>query len=169
MSDSGAARPGKPKRAKARGKCLGDLRAQYHRRNVMRQVRRAVASAREKGTWRRLREKTQVHKHSPPTARRPPVCVAVSLCQWTRVLSHGLMYCLVTVPVFTLPPEKREHAPNTKWAIVPNITWAIAPNIKWAIVPNITWACERCWWVDACRPPVRWWALVAPCLLPTLL
>ena len=92
MSDSGAARPGKLKRAKARGECLGDLRAQYHRRNVMRQVRRAVASAREKGTWRRLREKTQVHKPSPQQTREAKQTQAVHL--WGEQIKeavHGLI------------------------------------------------------------------------------
>ena len=69
----------KSKRAKRRGKCRGDRRAQRHRECLSKQVRRAVASAREKGTWRRLREKTQVHKTSPQKSREAKQTQAVHL------------------------------------------------------------------------------------------
>ena len=58
---------------------------------VMKQVRRAVASARDKGTWRRLREKTQVHKPSPQQTREAKQTQAVHL--WGEQIKeavHGL-------------------------------------------------------------------------------
>ena len=54
-------------------------RVRNHRQLLARRVRIAVASARQKGTWRRLRVKTQVHKPSPPKIREAKQTQAVHL------------------------------------------------------------------------------------------